>query len=108
MNLYQEDFSETDPASAGYADILSKMERIEKDLRKVRKKRKCSKKGQKKKLKKRLKLLEMELMQQNPKQAWWQTALVNALPKILDVASVVFRNRSQQPPLYLPDSRDRK
>lgn len=48
MNLYQEDFSETDPASAGYADILSKMERIEKDLRKVRNKRKGSKKGQKK------------------------------------------------------------
>lgn len=111
MNLYQEDFAEPEPTSAGYADILSKMEKIDKDLRKVRKKRKDNKNGRKKKLKKRLKLLEMELkgMQQPPsRQVWWQNALVNALPKILDVASVVFRNQSQQPRLYLPDNHGRK
>lgn len=111
MNLYQEDF-ETDPTSAGYADILAKMEKIENDLRKVRKKRKGNKNGRKKKLKKRLKLLEMEL-QQNPKRAWWQNAVVNALPKILDVASVALQNRSQkiyssQSPVYLLNDRDKK
>lgn len=119
MNLYQEDFDETDSASAGYADILSKMEKIDKDLRKVRKKRKGDKKGRKKKLKKRLKVLETELkcLQQNTgkgqKPAWWQNAFANALPKILDVASIVLQNRSQrsyssQSPVYLTDGRDKK
>lgn len=100
MDLYQSDFSETEPASAGYADILAKMEKVEKKLCKMQKKRKGGKNEHKKKLKKRLAMLEMELkrfvMQQNPRQVWWQTALGNAFPKIVDLASLVLQHRSRR------------
>ena len=122
-NLYSDNAYDTEPTSVGYAEILSMVEKIEKKLNKARKKRKNGKKGGKKKLKNRLEVLEIEheqlkyflrslAMYQNSGQekqpAWWQKALTTSLPKALDLASVVLRNRSQQIPLYLPDSRDRK
>lgn len=119
MNLYQEDFVEAEPSSAEYADISSKMKKIDKIFRKLHKKQKDGKKGRNKKLKKRLKELEMDLkyFRQNTEKgqtpAWWQNAFVNALPKLLDVASIVLQKKSNQrysshSPVYLVDSRDKK
>lgn len=122
-NLYSDNAYDTEPASLRYEEIFSRVEKIDKKLHKARKKQKNGKKSGKKKLKKRLKVLEMEHEQfksflrtlamhqsagQDQTPAWWQNAISNSLPKALDLASVFFRNRSQQTPLYLPDSRDRK
>lgn len=116
------DANNVDASSTSYGDILAKMEKLDTELHKVHKKKKKSKKDGKKKVKKRLKELKMQhkqlkralkefalqqnMVRQNP--AWWQEALTTSLPKALELASVVLRNRSQQIPLSLPDSRDRK
>ena len=122
MDLYS-DNSDTEAAALKYEEIFSRVDKIDKQLNKARKKQKDGKKGGNKKLKKRLKVLEMEheqlkyllralAMHQNTRQeqkpAWWQNALTNSLPKFLDLASVVCRNRSQRTPLYLPDRLDQK
>ena len=122
MDLYS-DNSDTEAAALMYEELFSKVNKIDKQLNKTRKKRKDGKKGRNKKLKKRLKVLELEheqlkyflkafAMHQNTKPeqkpAWWQNALTNSLPKLLDLASVVCQNRSQRTPLYLPDKLDQK
>ncbi len=104
-----------DTGSTNYADILTKMERLDTELRKVQKK-KGSKKGGKKKLKKRLKALKFEYkqlkkflkafaLQQNTvrqSSAWWQDALIKTLPKIIDIGTVVLNNVTQPRPQVLP------
>ena len=128
-DLYPGSYS-TDSNSAEYAEILSKMERINTELHKVHKKKKNDKKGGKKKLKKRLKALKAEhkqlknflkafALQQNTmqqKSVWWQDALIKTLPKFIDIGAVVLNNVTQPRPqvlptksqLYLTDGSNRK
>jgi ribosome-binding ATPase YchF (GTP1/OBG family) len=122
MDLYS-DNCDTEAVALRYEELFSKVNKIDKQLNKARKKQKDGKKGGNKKFKKRLKVLELEheqlkyflksfAMYQNTKPeqkpAWWQNALTNSLPKLLDLASVVCQNRSQRTPLYLPDKLDQK
>lgn len=131
-NLYSNSSFDAEPMFDEYGDIRAKMKKIEKALGKARKKKKGEKKGGNKKLKNRIKMLELEheqlkyflkafAIQQNTekekKSDWWQKALANSLPKVVDLASSMFQNRSRpihvlpaknQPLLYLSDSSDRK
>lgn len=134
-DLYPGNAYGTESGSVGYAEILSRMEKIDEELRKVHKKRKKGKKGgKKKKLRKRLKALEAEheqlkyylqtfafAVQQGSTQqrpTWWQGAIANSLPKLFDMGTVVLNNTTQKRPqivteknlkqLLLTDGSDKK
>ena len=120
-DLYSEDLFDTDSATHVPADLLSRFEHIEKMLCKMNKKRKGGKKGKKnkskKKLKKRLAAMNMQNMQllymmqathpqhtQHPE--WWQKALTNTLPRIVDLASNVYKSRKEPKHFRFPPSKE--
>jgi len=93
-DLYSDGSFEIESESAGCAEIITRLNRIEEKMRKVRGN---GKSGGRKKLKKQLKTLRKEheqlqyAVQQKP--AWWQGAVTKALPNIVDFISVFLRNK---------------
>ena len=106
-----------------YEDVISQLQQLEKRIHKMKKKKKGAKRGKKRKLKKRIRALELEYQQlkqltfflayqcktQFNQQPWWQGALCNTLPKVLELATVTMnRLPAKTQPLCITDGSDRK
>jgi len=137
-DLYSENLFDSSSTSPMSTELLSRFESIDAALCKMGKKSKSGKKGKKnskKRLKKRMVVLEMEhqrfvyamqilLMQQQrpersqfeqfqqePNPPWWQQALTNTLPGLLDLASNVYthkKKKKKQPQKYFRFPSDKK
>lgn len=123
QDLYKDTFSEDESGHASYAEIVSAIKHLSRDLYKFQNKKNESK-GRKKKLKKRIKSLEKNqrqikeflqimLTQHNQimaqplnvipqKSTWLQEATIKTLPKLVDLASSLIHSKTTQPRLQFP------
>lgn len=125
MSDYESQVLGVAPGWDNAQEFSMQMEHIEKQLHKMKKQKKGKKGKGRKKLKKRIRELEQDYQQLKqlvffamyqgqmqtvrPQQTWWQKAVTNTLPKVVELATVSVSKLPPkgQAPLALPEGRGR-
>ena len=96
-DLYSNDIYDEKSSQVDFAEVSSRINKLEKKLQKLKKKKKGCKKGKKKQLKKRIKVLEMEMDEltkfmsytmhhhSSSQQFPWAQLIENCVPKLLEI-----------------------